>query len=411
MAHGGVSGTPGLLFTNMVKRGQAQAKDPGWEVAPTADPETSVFTEPMANRPGVFIGTTMEFNHSVLEAPVWFEEDLDRGVLQLKFKFEDVNLQNVFSLQVSGVQFHGMVDFVVRRATSEVSSLGADFISDAMTMNIERYIFSDGFGSWRFRELGDPTKEHVLHLFTEVDNGRYTAEEFLILLVSRIKSKWEAKFPSFTVNVELFVNTDGRIELAWSGLGSLSGGGVTPDLYSVTSPLLKFLLGHLKFSTYKSSGVNYGTVVNGQSMVFMVKRDGGISSGLDVFPSNYPNVILISRELSQFQKEDSVTPFGGIGEIAVCRVPYNGNLFYNPDPNGQRGFLNTANVSEFDGSLFAPKIPFDPDYTLDTFYVTIECSPNNEVLKEFFNPAAGIAVHEKLLRIQQFKMTLFLKMW
>jgi hypothetical protein len=212
--------------------------------------------------------------------------------------------------------------------------------------------------------------------------------------------------------VELFVNTDGRIELAWSGLGSLSGGGVTPDLYSVTSPLLNFLLGHLTFSTYKSSGVNYGTVVNGQSMVFMVKRNGGIASGLDVFPSHYPNVILISRELSQFQKEDSVTPFGGIGEIAVARIPF--STGYNLDAGNIQadGILNTLSVSEFDGTLFAPKLPFSPDYTLDTFYVTVECSPDNEVLRQYFNPIGAHYNHDQIeLRVRQLKMTLFLKMW
>ena len=437
----GNRGNPTLSWTNTIQRGETQAKDPGWEVAPQAEPETSVFVEPVDYRNGLFFGKLESYNFNDEGKPIFYDNTSVPGGITLRFSFEDVNIQNMFSFQVSACHIHGasVVDREVGRRQIPVDgSLCGDIIDDTLTGQLRKYRF-DSFqsGIWQFCDISDKSRIHIVEIFKNngSDNGFYSVEEIFEFLKTRFKSFFEAKFPGVTVNVEIFVNSRGRIEFAWGGASFLTssnfrGGGILPDMDSGTSPVLAILENFFIIERVNKSGVNYGTVSSGQSIELIRRETDGssVNTLLKAIPLSYPNCILVCPELTRFQKEDCITPYAGNGEIATLFLSRDPSSidFIAANPGGVGvpatsavGGIATYYASEQHGNLQAPKVKFDPNYTLDRFVVELVTAQNNPIFQTFFSKLgyAGQKTDESLdeylneITRKKLSISLFMKMY
>jgi hypothetical protein len=433
----GNRGNPTLSWTNTIQRGETQAKDPGWEVAPQAEPETSVFVEPVDYRNGLFFGRLEAYSISDDGKPVFYDDTSVPGGITLRFSFEEVNIQNMFSFQVAACHIHGAsagTNEVGRRQISVDGSLCGDIIDDTLTGELRKYRF-DSFqsGIWQFCDIADKSRIHVVEIFKSngSDNGFYSVEEIFEFLKTRFKSFFETKFPGVTVNVEIFVNSRGRIEFAWGGAFFLTstnfvGGGIIPDMDRNTSPILGILENFFIVERVNKSGVNYGTVSSGQS-IELIRRDtdgSSVDTLLKAIPISYPNCILVCPELTRFQKEDCITPYAGNGEIAtIFLVKSPGSIDYAAPPNQGADAvagITTYYASEQQGNLQAPKVKFDPNYTLDRFVVELVTAKANPLFQTFFkelNFGGGAAANSNLesylkdITQKKLSMSLFMKMY
>lgn len=368
-----------MLASGFIRGSQQLQRDPNWELKQASEEKTSVFVESIPYSIMTVIGylgpRKLGSGQNIAH---WAVDQSTKDVYKLKFYFEDVLIQNCYGIQVDSIMLAGLPTnkTVVSRRTDDM--LCGDMIDDYITGDLAYHDFSDRGARLQFRTVNNPDVVHKIDIFDPDgrQNGFYTIEQLFNAIKSKVKQFMDNHYFPETLNTELFVNDDGRIVFAWSGVNIFAQtGGFDIDLNPATSTMWKYLLNYFTVEKFSRNTFTYGTVVDG-SGVSLMRNTRGVSDGEGPNVGNTLNLfVAVSPELSQFEKNDSVTVLGTSGEIAT--------FYPRPFFNNQTTKTSSIYATATDGTLHAPKLDFDPSYTLESFTVSIDVGVDSELLNSF----------------------------
>lgn len=402
--------------SNVIK--QRTNRDPNWELNEISTEQTTIFTETPPSRiltavgyiQPTFLSQTGKTNAT--EAGFWGDVNEREGTVTFSFYFEDIDLQRCYGLQVESLWLNGIKSTkdpkILRSATSE---LCADCIDDELTTEVGYYSFSPAAsrvgvlpGKLVFREASNPSNIHTLHLFSEYggDNGYYTFFEFAELVRDKLKVKLEALYGGVhTIPVEVYINSRGRFVLTWELPPALKAivGHLQIDMNPENSTLLNLVERYFIFERFRRDEYTYDTVTQGDGVEFLRSLatraigggGGGGGNAVGTAVANTPVVVALSPELSQFEKDDCITPLAATGEVCTFFPSVIGDINTRPFMIG--GAVNS-------GNLHAPKLPFDPNYSLSSFTVQLVTSVDatsgtiNDYISTVLN---GVTLQSKVL--------------
>lgn len=375
----GYSGASTMYGSSMVRapQGFIAARDPNWELQQASEEQTSVFVEPLATRLLTAIGKIQptKIGGDVLTKEFWGNISGDQKTINFMFYFEDVNIQDCYGIQVEQLQLLGVPSDIVIKSKSSGGELCGDLIDDSLSGTAMYCAFNGGGGVMRFREINNPSVVHTIDIFDRFgsQNGYYTLEDIFVEIKSKVKTFLDRHYFPNTINLEVYVNSSGRIVLAWSGAAIVAAtGGLQLDISRSTSTIMRFIYRHLIVDKIKRGVYTSGAVVNGDGIEFLVdKRSVNIGDSTSTLNGTTNLGVAISPELTQFQRKDSITPLAAAGEIATFTL-------HSLVPGGEYA------ASSSDGTLYAPKVSFDPSYTLDSFTVSLTFAANSKLLSEFY---------------------------
>lgn len=391
---------------------QRPQRDPNWELNQISEEQTSIFTEPVATRRLSAIGflaprslTSEQFSFSAAVAAAqgvqakpafWTVGTLGEPVggktIQLKFFFEDVFLQNCYGIEVERLSLGGLQNtaVVARRNESASASLCADVCDDEFVNTASYFSFNQskrrGLHDLSIREAATG-KIHNLFIFGDSsdNDGYFTGEEFIAHLKTALKTKLNEFYPQGAggINVEFYFDgAEGRFVLAWELPAAVKT--VVDHLEfaidELNSPIMNVINRYFVYDKFKRNSYTYGTVTSGDGISYLRSvgnnlLNAGSANFLDKFGYSTSAMIAVSPELTQFAKDDSLTPVSVTGEIAT---------FY-PFAPGVMGSSKEIVGSKMQGNLFAPKLTFDPNETLRSFTVEVYIPESNQALRLLLN--------------------------
>lgn len=386
-----------LMGSSLIR--EKPQKDPNWELNQNSEEQTSVFTEQISTRILTAVGFLQPKTLNIVGikagqgvgAPVlWttlkgIPED-NRSLTELTFYFGDLDIQRCYGIQIESAAFIGLPSDTVVIPKNARSELCADSIDDVL---VNRAVFMN-FSALRggvleFRESNNPTQTKTMTLFSPsgLDDGYYSGAELFELVKQRVKEKLEIHYGGLdVVHVEFYIDpTYNRYVLAWE-----LGPAIKAQIQSIqlnmdprTSTIFKLLEIYLQKDRFYLGVFTHDTVTAGDGLTFLRSSRTYGSMGSDNFNGSsvldraanvHPMMTLISPELTQFEKDDSITPVSGIGEICTM---------FPVDDNGKFW------ANDKYGSLTAPKLPFDPNFSLTEFTVKVVFPTRSELFDYFLN--------------------------
>jgi len=376
----GYNGAATMYGSSMVRapQGFITARDPNWELQQASEEQTSVFVEPLATRLLTAVGkiNPTRIGGVIQSKEYWGTPSGDEKTITLTFSFQDVSIQDCYGIQVESLELLGVPTTVAFKSRAAGGELCGDILDDSLSGTTYYCNFTGGGGVLQFREIKNPSVVHKIHIFDPkgYENGWYSLEDVFTAIKSKVKSFLDTHYSPNTINVEVFVNSEGRIVLAWSGAAiEAITGGLQLDYSITTSTLFSFINRFLIIAKFKRGAYTSGAVVNGDGVEFLIEpRSVNAGDTINTLIGTTNLGVAISSELTQFQRKDSITPIAASGEIATFNLGYN---------QFSSGYLSTA----AQGTLYAPKVAFDPSYTLDSFTVSLTFAAQSELLTRFFD--------------------------
>ncbi len=383
---------------------QKTQNDPNWELNPVSDEQTSVFTEKGPSRTLTAVGFLDSRTLSLTDldaqggpAANWLidtnnGDQKSTGKVNARFYFNDVDIQRCYGLKVENIVLSAIPEdgavFIRPR------ELCADTVNDNLVLSARRYNFNSDpsvgtviqFRNLNYKNVNAPpgVKLHTIRLFAAdgSENGFYSPVELLEAVVAKIKAYFESYYAPNLFNIHFFVDSaSGKLVIAWKpdpAIEAVIGGGFDVNISSSVSTVFKLLNRFLIIDRFRRGVYNYDTVVNGDGISFVLKR-GGVDDldrggqGVSNLANAHPLMIAISPELTQFEKDDSITPVAATGEIAT---------FYPTIQTDQDVHLY---ASTRDGTLFSPKLPFDPNFSLNSFTVELVFAANSKLFESLLS--------------------------
>lgn len=397
---------------------EAAKRQPDWELAKQSQKESSIFTEEIPFRIMTVIGTLVPFRYDVpnLGGFTGLEVYLSnypknapsiQQAQSVKFKFEGVNMQNVFSLQLENAILVGVdrAPPVSRRIPTESGNLCGDGVDDQLANQV---IFLEGgynFASNRGRgalkillrnmhasPLYGSNVEYLMEIsiFHAEDTGYYTFEQFFDKVVARLKDNFEKHFGGVgTLAVEFILTSEGFFRLIFKPDATLlaAAGNFSDleiDINPITSPGVGLIRNWLCPSRLLKGGQTSGTVVDGDGIEFVVKRVEPVNEASNLVT---PWVVFISKELTEYQNGDSITPVQASGELGVGILSHL-NALVGGIPTAANVNPTAYACSVSDGSLVAGKVRFDDTVIVENFEVEVATAVNNPLLQTMLTAAA-----------------------
>lgn len=372
---------------------QRPQRDPNWELSEASTEQTSVITERVNSRvlsaAGFIVPRSLtdiqRVKQPLSELNTWGKTDDESKEVTLDFVFQNIDLQGCYGIEVEGAFLSGLnVNQNPVRIRTASSELCADAVDDDLSTRFSRCQFSaESGGTISFREVNTGVV-HTTSLFSTygLDNGFYTMSMLIEAVKTRVKSFLDSKFSPETVNVEFFIdNVSGKLVLAWELPPAIQNlvGYLEMDVNPESSTILKYLYEYFMYDNFKRGAYTYDTITKGDGIAFtrtvndfMDSRAGGGNLAGNVI-SNTPLFVLVSPELTQFEKQDSINQITTSGEIGTV-IPI------------RFGANNCIGGTKQNGTLFSPKIPFDPNYSLQEFTVkVVGAGDNGLMLNAFLN--------------------------
>jgi hypothetical protein len=383
--------------------------DPNWELNAVSEETTSIFQESVPYRTLSAVGFLKPIllkgsvpaagggkasdPDPVTQVESWASIDQNTNTFELKFYFEDVEIQNCTAIEVESILMAGFPVVIGQTLRRSESDLCGSSIDPVLASDVINYNFSGKRGTVRFREANNIAVVHEIEIFASHggENGWYTLEEILDRIKTKVKAYIDARYSPNSIEVEIFISTTGRLVIAWSGAAiKAATGGLLIDTNPFTSPIIGTILNYFHYEGFKKDHYTYGTVSSGDGISF-VRSGSGSGGELGALPvRNMSNIssfaVAISPELSQFERDDSITPIAATGEIASffpTQLPFSEGR----KTNTVEGFsiMEHLYASKANGNLSSPKIPFDKNYTLNSFTVSVVGPDKAGYLQEFIN--------------------------
>lgn len=387
--------------------------DPNWEINTVSEEQTSIFTEPITSRLCFAVGFLQprSLDDQIVRTKtdpdddtspfVWSVANNGQGEpLRLQFYFSDVEIQNCYGIQVEHISVEGIPRFEAIDVGGR-TGVCADVIDDELASSTNFYAFNNTV--IRSRTAHDISiresfsrKIHLINLFSNNGNefdGFYSPEKLFQLIKERIREKLRVLYSNTDIHLEFYFDSvEERFILAWKLPLAVTNivGGIEIALNKGGSPILSLFEKYFIFENVKKNYYTYGSVSQGDG-ISMVRRRvenvsgrtaGNLLSSIGLYSTL---MVAVSSELSKFQKNDSITPISTTGEIAVF-TPF---AVETTDDYLGSGNVDTRNfrANMAEGSLFSPKLPFDPNETLNSFSITLYVPTNSLVMKALLESA------------------------
>lgn len=385
-------------------------RDPNWELNQISDEQTSIFTESITTRICTAVGfleprslddiISGTGGKLVKKKPqpsnFSLKPSATNDFYELRFYFNGISIQNCYGIQVEKIVLEGIPATTTVQPRGASSRLCADVIDDDLSNNLDYYAFNNSRirarTSFDFSVRETRTGViHNLHLFSDDGSsldGYYSPEELFLIVKTRLEKKLRQVLGDLSIFVEFYYSTtENRFVLAWELPVAVKNviGELEIGLAETASPILSVFYRFFCVDKLKRNYYTYGTVTSGDGVSFVRRAgDGGISEGtlLENLGLYSTTMVAVSNDLTKFQRDDSITPLQATGEIAVFQPkPVS---YFAPDPQktlDTRAW--TANVQ--DGTLFSPKLPYDPKDTLNNFVINLNLPSKSPFLDILFN--------------------------
>ncbi len=311
----------------------------------------------------------------------------------IRFYFEGFQMQKCFGLILERASLVIRSDpLILGRNIPAGGELCGDVVNDSLALNACYLSFGSETaaeeiaGVIRLREMGGAGRTLRLELFHSEDNDYYTFEEFVDLLLIRLKDKVEHFYGrgAAQLDVSFGVTPRGRFLLAWKPndhIKNVMGGGFRTleiDINVYTSPLWGLMKRWVHIVKLRRGDVVQDTVIDGDGIEFLISRTAETDRAFD---AGTGLVVLLSDELTKYQKSDSITPVNASGEIGVASFS---SGYIGVDKHGTELIFD---ASTWNNTLIAPKIDFDPESTLSAFSVIISSGIGNSLFDQLIDQA------------------------
>lgn len=392
-----MSGLPTQQASSYVLIPDPTSTDPNWQTSYQAKGESSILTERSNNRFALLVGFIE--NKRGVEKEKYLQDVLEVSVDTITFRFSRFQITNCNAISVERIHITGLdpLDGDNRRLFPADQNLCADTISNDLARNRKFFAFSKfGGGILKVKVLATDVV-HEIEVFSRFEDDLYTMEELLERLVQRLTAWFVSTFPAHAseIQVDISVNSRGFLELFWGfpGMSASSSGlakGVTIDW---RCPFMRLFLKVFSVKKYHAqrANVSFGVVDenDGQSIELLVKK---VLEERTNLLSDAPLIMFSSQELTQFQMDDSVTQLGESNIIASALAL----------SSGDGGIKFDFQASGGNSNLISSKVPFDSNFTLESFTIDTIISLDNQELSgnlDYFYTLSDEIVKEKVMML------------